>query len=253
VACHGAPEAGQAPGDEPALSGGRRIDLGLAGSVTAPNITPDPDTGIGRMTDVEIARALRHGIGRDGRALVPVMSTAGLSDHDIGAVVSYLRTREPVRAPHATREGLSFAGRTAMALGLQPHATTPYRPPVQVIADRSAAHGEYLARAVAACQACHTARHPLTGRPEGLPFGGGSVLQHAGREWVPPSLRGQASVLAGRSEPEFIDLFRRRQAVASSSPMPWREFGRMDDTELAALYRYLSSLSDPLASPQTSR
>src|SRR5687768_10556242 len=41
--------------------------------VTASNLTPDPETGIGRRTDDELARAIREGISHDGRALFPIM------------------------------------------------------------------------------------------------------------------------------------------------------------------------------------
>jgi hypothetical protein len=44
-------------------------------TVRAPNITPDPETGAGRWTDEEIVRALRDGIGHDGRVLFPLMKT----------------------------------------------------------------------------------------------------------------------------------------------------------------------------------
>ncbi len=63
--------------------------------VVAPNITPDVETGAGRWTDDMLARAIREGIGHDGRALYWGMwyqSFAGLSDEDLAAVVVYLRT-----------------------------------------------------------------------------------------------------------------------------------------------------------------
>ncbi len=48
-------------------------EMGLPGTVVASNITPDPETGIGAWTDGEKLRALREGIGRDGRVLFPMM------------------------------------------------------------------------------------------------------------------------------------------------------------------------------------
>ena len=53
--------------------GGRSwADEGLAWT-TAPNVTPDPETGVGQWSDDMLARAIREGIGQDGRALFPVM------------------------------------------------------------------------------------------------------------------------------------------------------------------------------------
>ena len=41
--------------------------------IVAPNITPDPETGIGKWSDDAIARAIREGIAADGSASIPVM------------------------------------------------------------------------------------------------------------------------------------------------------------------------------------
>ena len=43
----------------------------LPGHVVAPNLTPDPETGAGNWTDDMFARAIREGIGHDGRRPVP--------------------------------------------------------------------------------------------------------------------------------------------------------------------------------------
>lgn len=61
----------------------------------AANITSDPQTGLGRWTDVEIRRAVRDGIGRDGRPLGPLMINSApdrMSDADLDAIVAFLRT-----------------------------------------------------------------------------------------------------------------------------------------------------------------
>ena len=41
--------------------------------IVAPNITSDPETGIGNWSDDAIARAIREGIAVDGRVLFPIM------------------------------------------------------------------------------------------------------------------------------------------------------------------------------------
>jgi mono/diheme cytochrome c family protein len=75
--------------------------------IVAPNITPDVATGGGGWTDDMLARAIREGIGHDGRALYWGMwyrSFAGLSDEDLASVIVYLRVPPPVRnALPATR------------------------------------------------------------------------------------------------------------------------------------------------------
>jgi mono/diheme cytochrome c family protein len=80
--------------------GGRDFsEAGLAGS-KASNITSDRTAGIGAWTDQEIARAITHGIGRDGRTLKPPMGFAyyaGLKDTDLADIIAYLRTVPPLQ------------------------------------------------------------------------------------------------------------------------------------------------------------
>ena len=70
--------------------------------LTAPNLTPDPETGIGRVSDDAIARAIREGVGADGRALfalMPYEEYRRIPDEDVAAIVVYLRSLPPVRNP----------------------------------------------------------------------------------------------------------------------------------------------------------
>src|SRR5688572_8083215 len=72
----------------------------LPGDVNPPNITPDKETGAGNWTDDQLARAIREGIGYDGRALFPFMPYENfryLSDEDLASIIVYLRSLPPVR------------------------------------------------------------------------------------------------------------------------------------------------------------
>jgi mono/diheme cytochrome c family protein len=79
--------------------------LGRGGRVfpegsTAPNITSDRTVGIGGWTDEEIARAITHGVARDGKALKPPMGFvyyAGLKASDLADIIVYLRTIPPLQ------------------------------------------------------------------------------------------------------------------------------------------------------------
>lgn len=65
-----------------------------------PNLTPDPETGLGKWSTADIVKALRTGIRPDGRQLVPIMpwnSYAKLSDGDAQALASYLKSLKPIR------------------------------------------------------------------------------------------------------------------------------------------------------------
>src|ERR1700682_3780699 len=75
---------------------------GLPGTLVAPNITPDPETGIGNFTDDQLARAIREGISHDGQTLFPMMPYAHyrrMSDEDLASVVVYIRTLPSLRNP----------------------------------------------------------------------------------------------------------------------------------------------------------
>src|SRR4029079_19730439 len=58
--------------------------------LSAQNLTPDPETGIGDRTDDELARAIREGIGHDGRALFPIMpytNFRSMPDEDLASTI----------------------------------------------------------------------------------------------------------------------------------------------------------------------
>src|SRR3989442_5201517 len=66
--------------------------------VVAPNITPDKETGAGNWTDDTLARAIREGIGHDGRALFPLMpypNYRSMADEDLASVIVYIRSLPP--------------------------------------------------------------------------------------------------------------------------------------------------------------
>ena len=114
-----------------------------------PNITPDPETGIGRWTDAQIATAIREGRRPDGSIIGPPMPIAlyrGLSDRDLTAIVTYLRTVPPKRNAVIQRSTYPFP-------------VEPYGPSIDHVADPaddSIARGAYIAGPLAHCMECHT-------------------------------------------------------------------------------------------------
>ena len=72
----------------------------LPGRIVAPNLTPDQETGAGTWSDDQLVRAIREGIGHDGRALFPLMPYQhfrSMPDEDVASVVVYLRSLPAVR------------------------------------------------------------------------------------------------------------------------------------------------------------
>ena len=79
--------------------------------LTAPNITSDPETGGGKWSDDMYARAIREGIGHDGRALFPLMPYPNyrqMSDEDLASVVVYIRSLPPGDARRTPKSQVPF-------------------------------------------------------------------------------------------------------------------------------------------------
>lgn len=93
-------------GEEVSPSGGEDFDIPL-GMIYAPNITPDVETGIGSYTDQELARTMRFGVKRNGQALVDFMPFYDMSDRDLTAIISYLRSIPAVRNERPVMNGPS--------------------------------------------------------------------------------------------------------------------------------------------------
>jgi mono/diheme cytochrome c family protein len=213
------------------------------GRIYSANITPDPETGIGQRTDGELARILRHGVRADGHAAVPLMEYQGMSDDDLVAVVSFLRSRPAVRSVVPSHE-LTLLGRLLMAFAIGP-ASPASAPPQASPEGPSVARGAYLATKVSACVSCHTDRD---GRGElvGPPFGGGQRMDVAAdstKVYVTPNLTPDpaTSAIGTWTEDVFLRRFRQGEQVGGS-PMPWGAYGRMTDHDLRSVYRYLRSL-----------
>jgi len=85
-------------GTPPTLSGGYPLPMGPLGTLYPKNLTPDRETGIGRYSDPQLARMLRHGVRPDGQASIPLlMPFSEMSDADVVAAISFLRSLPPVR------------------------------------------------------------------------------------------------------------------------------------------------------------
>jgi mono/diheme cytochrome c family protein len=149
-----------AAGGQP-LAGGRALATPF-GTFYSPNITPDPDTGIGRWTDAQFLRALREGVRPDGSNYFPVFpypSFTGITDSDALAIKAYLFSRPPVRQENRPHDvAFPFSWRL-LQTGWKLLFFTPG--PYQPAPERSTAYnrGAYLVTALAHCGECHTPRN----------------------------------------------------------------------------------------------
>ena len=145
------------------LAGGRPLTTPF-GTFYSPNITPDPDTGIGRWADAQFLRALRDGVRPDGANYFPVFpypSFTGITDSNALAMKAYLFSLPPVHQqnrPHDVPFPISLRW---LQTGWELLFFTPG--PFQPAPDRSVAYnrGAYLVTALAHCGECHTPRNLL--------------------------------------------------------------------------------------------
>lgn len=224
---------------EPVLSGGYSFDLPF-GKFYTRNLTPDSATGIGGMTDGEIARVLRYSVKKNGEAVLPFMPFQNMSDEDLTAVVSYLRSLKPEKKEIPDHK-YNVMGRLIKAFLIKPSGPTE---PIaaSITSDTTAVYGKHLVMAVANCNECHTKRDGI-GNYVGEPLAGGTAFEEPGKPTLfTPNLTPHPS---GRiynwSQDDFIKRFRLGKVIPYSH-MPWESYSRMTDDELKAIYKYLRSL-----------
>lgn len=207
------------------------------GSIYTPNITPDSATGIGAWSDEQLAQSLRYNVGHDRKALVGIMPFNEMSDDDLTAVISYLRTMKPVQ--HQVPEhDLNMLGKMLMRFMI-----APVQPIVsQLKPDSTAAYGQYLAYSVANCNGCHT-RRSASGGYEGDPFAGGNEWATESGTFRSPNLTPNDT--AGRIAKWDYEVFQRRfrtGRLLEESPMPWENYQQISENDLKAIYSFLRTL-----------
>lgn len=248
--CHGALEPRAVSRIGRPLIGGQEFELPV-GTFRVPNITPDPETGIGRFKDEELARMIRYGVKPDGHAALPFMPYADLCDNDLTAIISYLRVQKPVK--HVVQEhDINALGRVVQAFVLEPKGPShPTRESFEPAA--TAEYGDYLTHNVGNCVMCHTKVDMRTGAFDGPAFGGGALheaVNNPKKQFVTPNLTPDPrwGWLQGWTEDAFVARFHAGR-VQSDSPMPWESFKGMTDTDLRAIYRYFQTLPPAQTGP----
>lgn len=224
-------------------------ELGFPGSVVAPNLTPDPETGLGKWTDGEKIRAIREGISRDGRALFPFMpygSFRQMSDEDVYSVVAYLNSLPPVRN-QLSRTTLDFPVNLLIKSAPQP-VLTPVAKPDKT---NSVKYGEYLAK-MSGCGHCHTQQEKGELK-EDLLFAGGFEFRVPGFSVFSANITPEMETGIGNwSEERFIEKFRGYGnftpenipivTQANFTLMPWLGYAKLQEEDLRAIYRFLRTV-----------
>jgi cytochrome c553 len=224
--CHGQDLGGRVVIDSPAL-----------GTLSATNLTRGSG-GVGARLDArDWERAIRHGVGRNGRTLLfmPVGDFVHTTDADLGDLIAFLQSVAPVDRTNAP-SSLGPLGRALLAFGLAPltsvqeGAQHPANA-VSVAKGPDAKYGHYLAQV---CTYCH-----------GPQFSGGRI------PGAPPDVPAAANLTSGPgglgdwSRADFSRAMRegiRPDGKPLNNFMPSRSFAEFDDIEVDALWAFLQTL-----------
>jgi mono/diheme cytochrome c family protein len=221
------------------FGGGVVIPEGPFMTLYAPNITTGRGGVVSGYTTADWVRALRHGVGRDGRklAIMPAEAYTFLDEADLGALIAYMRSvapvdrEQPAKAYGPIARMLLVAGQFPLHVYDKIDHARNFREPRPAASD-TAAYGLYLAR-IGGCPACH-----------GDNMAGGVI------PGAPPDALPAANLTpAGISHYSEQDFFRSLReglrpggATIDSLQMPWVRSGRMTDAEIHAVWTWLRSL-----------
>ena len=227
------------------FAGGRPLETPF-GTIYATNITPEPDTGIGRWPEEAFRRALREGVDREGRHLYPAFPYeyyTRLTDEDIRALYAFIMTREPVRAknrPNALRPPFNLRALLGIWKGLYFE-----RAAFQPDAARSAQwnRGAYLVNALGHCSACHTPRNFLGGEEKDRLFSGGEA-----EGWHGPALNALLPSLVPWNAGQLFKYLRTGlddlHAIAAGPMAPVvHNLAQVPEEEVRAMSVYLETLA----------
>jgi mono/diheme cytochrome c family protein len=206
--------------------------------LVAPNLTSDPSTGAGTWTDDMFIRAIREGVGHDGRALHPQMwygSFRDLADEDVASVVVYLRSLAPVRHPLPATL-LPQKRRREIEASLQPLTAAVPMPDTASDVGR----GRYLVR-VADCSGCHTAWGAA--RNPGIFAGGNPIARHDGGVVFSRNITPHPTGIGAWDTPTFIGVIRSGKSGTMDPVMPWVVFRGLSDRDLAAIDAVLRTMA----------
>jgi mono/diheme cytochrome c family protein len=243
--CHTRPDG--AP-----FAGGRRIDTPF-GAIYATNITPDPDTGIGRWTEAAFLRAMQEGVRRDGAYLYPAFPYdhfTRVAPEDLRALYAFLMTRQPVRAEN-TPNALRFPFSARPLIGAW---RLLYFRGGEIASDPVLTgelnRGAYLVEGLAHCGACHTPRTRLGAERNDHFLSGGEA-----EGWLAPALIGQSTAPVPWTTAQLLTYLRRGYAPSHGvAAGPMRavvdDLAGAPEQDVRAIAAYIGAMLSPTGAPR---
>jgi hypothetical protein len=207
--------------------------------LTAPNITPAPETGIGKASDDGVARAIREGIGLDGRALFALMPYGEfrrIPDEDVASIVVYLRSLQPVENA-LPKSQLPFPLGLIMR-GVPRPLDGPVAPPDLGTPEK---RGEYVLR-TSACHHCHTPMDAHGQLVMTLDMSGGNPFPSPEGTIAASNLTTDPTGIGNYDEATFVAVMKTGKFGTLHPIMPWIVAAGMTDEDLKAIYAYLRTL-----------
>jgi mono/diheme cytochrome c family protein len=239
ASCHSSPGGG-------ALAGGVGLKTQF-GVVYSSNITPDPDTGIGRWSEAAFSRALHEGVARDGSQLFPVFPFdhfTRVTDEDVAALYAYFMTREPVHSP-AKSNTLPFP-LNVRALQYVWKLLYFRQGVYQADAGKSPQwnRGAYLADGLSHCSACHTPRNGLGAERSDARFDGAMI-----DGWYAPALTAANTAPLPWTQDELFGYLRNGGtalhgvAAGSMSDVVHQGLAKLPDDDVLAIAAYFADIN----------
>ena len=240
ASCHAAPEDdGAVSSDAPVLAGGRKFATDF-GTFVAPNISSDPDAGIGGWTDQQVATAMTAGVSPDGRHYYPAFPyrAYALADpQDVADLIAHLRTLPPSDAVPPGHD-LSFPYSIRRSVGAWKILAGDPAFVVQGDLTEPETRGRYIAEALTHCGECHTPRDALglsdtsrwlAGAPN--PAGDGRIpnITPGGLDWSATDI---AAYLHTGLTPDY-------DSAGGEMALVVQEIGQLPEEDADALAAYL--------------
>ncbi|MDH7797205.1 MULTISPECIES: cytochrome c [unclassified Beijerinckia] len=225
------------------------------GALVGSNITPDPETGIGAWSLSDFKNSLHAGLGKDGKRLYPAMPYTAftkMTDSDVAALWTYMRSVSPVRNPVESNQlPFPFSIRLSM-LGWNMLNFSPGRFKPDPARSAEWNRGAYLVDGPGHCGTCHTAKTTLGADDSSKPLRGG-LLQG----WYAPDITGDNRKGLGGWDNDDIVRYLKTGAnghTVASGPMIeviQKSTSKMPDADLRAMAVYLkqTTTSSPSVTP----
>lgn len=241
ASCHTAPQSD----DKTVLAGGQRFSSDF-GTFIAPNISPDPEAGIGGWTLPEFASAVTRGVSPEGAHYYPAFpytSYALMRDQDVADLWAYMQTLPPDPTQSRAHE-VGFPFNIRRALG--GWKLMYFRPDwvMDTGGDPVLERGRYLVEALAHCAECHTPRDALGGLDRGRWMAGAPNPSGSGRipALTPDALTWSAGDIAYYLETGFTPDY---DSAGGHMVTVVENFAKLSKEDRDAVAAYVKALSAP--------